>query len=397
LPDGAPDLDLRFRYRGESLRLDAIVWTKDGDSTRIALGTIRDGMTRATAPLPKSAIGGWLTTLVFYNDRIVAGTGHQHGVFRSSVSFEGLDGLVDDREIPLEIFTVAAAIIRAPQATDGLILPAVVSPDLAAEARADGTLDLHIGSGTIPIRIVGTADRVPTVVSPDPRFVIVPLDPFLVAVASAVPGSGRPSEMWLSVPDPTRQVEVRAALAKPPFRFAQVTARADLVAEQAADPLTQAIVWAQVVAALAGLALSVAALVIGAVTDLRDEKGELADLEAQGVPPSSLRWHALARSAWLVIGGSLAGLLAGLALAVVVTGALAIDAGGQLPIPPLVVVLPPVEIAAVVGGVVAIVLGAVALLAARTYGRATLGERRGDRAGQRTRGVWAAGPERLDG
>jgi hypothetical protein len=60
-------------------------------------------------------------------------------------------------------------------------------------------------------------------------------------------------------------------------------------------------------------------------------------------------------------------------------------------------VLPPVEIAAVVGGVVAIVLGAVALLAARTYGRATLGERRGDRAGQRTRGVWAAGPERLDG
>ena len=35
LPDGAPELDLRFRYTGESLRLDAIVWTKDGDSTRI--------------------------------------------------------------------------------------------------------------------------------------------------------------------------------------------------------------------------------------------------------------------------------------------------------------------------------------------------------------------------
>ena len=46
LPEGAPELDLRFRYTGESLRLDAIVWTKDGDSTRIPLGTIRDGMTR---------------------------------------------------------------------------------------------------------------------------------------------------------------------------------------------------------------------------------------------------------------------------------------------------------------------------------------------------------------
>ena len=396
LPEGSPELDLRFRYAGESLRLDAIVWTKDGDSTRIPLGTIRDGMTRATAPLPKSAIGGWLTTLVFYNDRIVAGTGHQHGVFRSSVRFDGLDGLVDDREIPLEIFTVAAAIIRAPQVTDGMVLPAVVSPDLAAEARADGTLDLHVGSGTIPVRIVGTADRVPTVVSDDPRFVIVPLDPFIVAVASAVPGSGRPSEMWLSVPDPQRQAEVRAALAKPPFRFAQVTARSDLIAAQAADPLSQAIVWAQVVAALAGLTLSIGALVMGAVTDLRDERGELADLEAQGVPPSALRWHALARTAWLAIGGSIAGLIAGLGLAVVVTGALAIDAQGNLPIPPLQVVLPPLEIAAVVGGVLAVVLGSVGLLASRTYGRATLGERRGGRARRGARPLTVE-PERADG
>ena len=396
LPDGAPDLDLRFRYSGESLRLDAIVWTTDGDSTRIPLGTIRDGMTRATAPLPKSAIGGWLTTLVFYNDRIVAGSGHQHGVFRSTVRFEGLDGLVDDREIPLEIFTVAAAIIRAPQVTDGMVLPAVVSPDLAAEAKADGTLDLHVGSGTIPIRVIGTADRVPTVVAPRPRFVIVPLDPFIVAVASAVPGSGRPSEMWLSVPDPTRQAEVREALAKPPFRFAQVTARSDLIADQSGDPLTRAIVWAQVVAALAGLTLSIGALLIGALADLRDDRGELADLEAQGVPPSSLRWHALTRSAWLAVSGTLAGLIAGLALAVFVTGALAIDAEGRLPIPPLDIVLPPLQIMAVVGGVLVVVLGSVALLAARTYGRATLGERTGGRAG-RTTGTLATEGDRLDG
>ena len=396
LPTGSPQLDLRFRYEGEPMRLDAIVWTKDGDSTRIPLGTVREGMTHASAPLPKTAIGGWLTTLVFYNDRIVAGTGHQHGVFQATVAFEGLDGLVDERPIGLEVFTVSAVIVRAPQATDGLALPAVVSPDIAAEARPDGTLDLHLGSGTIPIRIVGTADRAPSIVDPEPRFVIVPLDPFIVSVASAVPGSGRPSEMWLGMPDLTRQAEVRAALAKPPFRFAQVAARSDLVAEHAADPLSQAIVWAQVVAALAGLTLSIGALVMGAVTDLRDERGELADLEAQGVPPSSLRWHALARTAWLAIGGSIAGLVAGLALAIVVTGALAIDAEGRLPIPPLVVVLPPVEIAAVVGGVLAIVLGTVALLAARTYGRTTLGERRGGRADRRA-GTWTAGAERADG
>jgi FtsX-like permease family protein len=396
LPAGSPELDLRFRFNGEPMRLDAVVWTDDGDTVRIPLGTITDGMTHASAPLPKRAIGGLLTSVVFYNAQLVAGSGHQHGVYRSTIRFEGLDGLVDDREVPLEIFTVAVVIIKAPQVTDGMVLPAIVSPDLARESKPDGTLDLHVGSGTMPFRVVGTADRVPTVVDPEPRFVIVPLDPFINALASAVPGSGRPSEMWLSVPDPTRQTEVRAALAKPPFRFAQVTARSDLVAAQTGDPLTQAIVWAQLVAALAGLTLSVAALVMGAMTDLRDERGELADLEAQGVPPSSLRWHALARTAWLAIGGCLAGLVAGLALAVTVTGALAIDAEGRLPIPPLVVVLPPLEIAAVIIGVLAIVLGTVAVLAARTYGRSTLGERRGGRARQRSAAL-APGTDRLDG
>jgi hypothetical protein len=396
LPAGSPELDLRFRYNGEPLKLDAVIWTDEGDTVRIPLGTIDDGMTRASAPLPRSAIGGRLTALVFYNAQLVAGSGHEFGVYRSTVSFEGLDGLVDERPIPLEIFAVDVHIIKAPQATDGLVLPAVVSPDLAKETKPDGTLDLHVGSGTIPIRVVATADRAPTVVEPDPRFVIVPLDPFIVALASAVPGSGRPSEMWLSVPDPKRQAEVRAALAKPPFRFAQVTARSDLVAQQAGDPLTQAIVWAQIVAALAGLTLSIGALVMGAITDLRDERGELADLEAQGVPPSALRWHALARTAWLAIGGCVAGLVAGLALAVTVTGALAIDAEGRLPIPPLVVALPPLQIGAVVVGVLVIVLGTVAVLAARTYGRSTLGERRGGRATRR-RSAWTAGTERIDG
>ena len=352
LPVGKPDLDLRFRYSGEPLRLDAVIWTDDGDSVRIPLGTITDGMTHASAPLPESAVGGRLTSLVFYNAQLVAGSGHQHGVFRSTVSFEGLDGLVDERDIPLEIFTVAVDIIKAPQPTDGVVLPAVVSGDLAAEAKPDGTLDLHVGSGTIPVRIVGTAERAPTVVDHDPRFVIVPLDPFIVALASAVPGSGRPSEMWLSVPDAERQAGPSGARRPVQHRAGHRSVRSrrggggrsahpgdhlgadrgragrpDAVGRSARDTAT---------------------------TDLRDERGELAD-SAQGSaarPP----WHACA-TAWLAIGGCIAGLVADSALAVRVTGALAIDAEGRLPILPLVVVLPPLQIAGVVVGVLAIVLG----------------------------------------
>ena len=155
-----------------------------------------------------------------------------------------------------------------------------------------------------------------------------------------------------------------------------VTSRSDLVAERAGDPLSQAIVWTLLAAALAGLTLSIGGLMLGTITDLRDERGELADLEAQGVTPSSLRWHALARTAWLAIGGTLAGLVVGIVLTVVISGALAITAEGVAPIPPLAVVIPVGTILLIVVAVLAIVLGGATWLASRSFGRATLGERR---------------------
>jgi hypothetical protein len=379
LPAGERMLEVRFRYEGAPSRLDAVVRTDGGDAVNIPLGTVRDGMTAASAPLPDSAIGGQLTALIFRNDQLIAGPQHQGELTTATVAFDGLDGLVGEAPIDLEVFTVSAVVIRAPQVSDGVILPAIVSPSVARDARPDGSLDLHVGDGIVRARIVGTAGWAPTVVEANPRFAILPYEPLLTAVAAALPTGGRPTEMWIGVPTPERLAEIRTALSGAPFRFAEVTARSDLLAEREGDPLAQAIVWALVVAAIAGLTLSVGALVLGALTDLRDERGEMADLEAQGVPPSSLRWHALARTAWLAIGGSLAGLAAGLALAVILTGALGIDAEGRPPIPPLVVVLPPLPIAGVVVGVAALVLGTVAWLAGRTYGRRTLGEQRGGR------------------
>lgn len=397
LPPDARDLALRFRYDGDPLRLDAIISTDGGDATRVELGTILDGMTEVRARLPDGAVGGRLTALIFRNDRIVAGSGHQHDVFRATVAFDGLDGLVDAAPIDLEVFTVSTVIVRAPAATDGLVLPAIVSPGLAVDAGPGGTLELHIGGGSVPLRVVGTADRAPTMTDPQPRFVVVPLDPFLAALAAAVPGAGRPSEMWITAATPDRLAEVRTALGGPPFRFAEVTSRADLIATRAGDPLSQAIVWALIVAALAGLGLSTGGLVLGTVTDLRDERGELADLEAQGVPPSSLRWHALARTAWLAVGGAVGGLAVGVLLAFLVTGALAIDASGAVPIPPLIVVLPLLPVAAVMAVTLALVLGAVASLAQRAYGRPTLGER-GSRRGRSTPSAgWRVDPEQADG
>jgi hypothetical protein len=247
------------------------------------------------------------------------------------------------------------------------------------------------------MRVVGVATHMPSVVDPTPRFVTVPLDPFLVALASAIPGSGRPTEMWIGLPGPSQEALVRAELGAEPFRFASVTARSDLVTERAGDPLSRAILWTLVVAALAGLALSIGGLVLGTVTDLRDERGELADLEAQGVTPTALRWHAVARTTWLAVGGCAAGLVVGVALTHVVTGALAVTAEGVAPIPPLAVVVPVLPILAIVAGVLAAVIGAAAWLARRTYGRATLGERRANVRATEPGRTWLPSGDGADG
>ena len=397
LPADAASLDLAFDYTGRPLRLDAVVATDGGDHTIVRMGDVDESMDRISAPLPGLARGGLLTALVFRNPGLVAGSGHQDELRRATVRFEGLDGLTDDRPYELEIFTTSTEMIRAPQSTDDLRLPVLVSPDLAAVADAGGFIDLQVGNDAIiPVRVVGVSTWMPTIDDPDPRFLVVPEDPWLIALAAAVPGAGRPSEMWIGVSDPARLPAVRSALAEEPFRFAEVTARSDLVAEREGDPLSRAIVWALVVAALSGLALSIGGLLLGTVTDLRDERGELADLEAQGVAPTALRWHVLARTAWLAGGGVLAGVAVGVVLTVVVTGALALTAEGEAPIPPLDIVIPVGAIVAIVAVVLGLVLGTAALLARRAYGQATLGERR-DAASTSDPGIAWQAAERSDG
>jgi hypothetical protein len=380
LPADARSLDLRFRYEGDPLNLAAVIATPDGDHVRLPLGTIQDGMTSARISLPGSAVGGTLITLEFTHSRFIYGA-HQHPLRRATVTFEGLDGLVEPGPREVEVFSVAVVAIRAPQPTDGLALPAIVSPDLAAAVDPDGLLRLSIGGGaTIPVRVVGTVRQFPTVVEAQPRFAVVSLDPWLMALNAEAPAAGRPNEMWLATGSPIRTAEVRAALATDPFRFPAVTDRAALVADRAGDPLSQSVAWALVVAGLAGLVLSILGVIIGAATDLRDERGDLADLEAQGVAPSTLRVLVLARTTWLVSGGAIAGLAVGVALTAAVTSALAVTAEGILPIPGLRIVIPILPIAAAVVAVAGLVLVIVAGLARRAYG-GTIGPPRSRRAG----------------
>ena len=89
------------------------------------------------------------------------------------------------------------------------------------------------------------------------------------------PGTAVTNEIWLGKPPPAR----------PPFDVLRVITRQTVQEGLAGDPLARGSLLALVVASLAGVGLALAGLLLVVVADLRDERGELFDLEAQGAAP----------------------------------------------------------------------------------------------------------------
>jgi ABC-type antimicrobial peptide transport system permease subunit len=129
-------------------------------------------------------------------------------------------------------------------------------------------------------------------------------------------------------------------------------------------------------AAVVALALALVGLALGLVADLRDEQGELFDLESQGAAPATLRSHLRLRAAAVGAAGALGGVLLGLVLAALVVDLVTLAADAAQPEPPLRLVLGwPVALAglavlAVLGGLLAVTLTRRAF-AARAAGRWT--------------------------
>jgi ABC-type antimicrobial peptide transport system permease subunit len=114
-------------------------------------------------------------------------------------------------------------------------------------------------------------------------------------------------------------------------------------------------------AALAALGLALVGLLLGVVSDLRDERGELFDLEAQGAQPSTLRAHLRLRSGFVAVFGVLGGVATGAVLAALIVALVTLTAGAVSPQPPLLLgvdwpllLLGLVAYAAVAAGLVAV-------------------------------------------
>jgi hypothetical protein len=167
------------------------------------------------------------------------------------------------------------------------------------------------------------------------------------------------NEVWLGLRDPAQTAEVDRRLAAKPFDVLTVESRRALEADARRDPIAHGTLLALAVAAAVALGLALAGILLTVLGDLRDERGDLFDLEAQGAAPSLLRRVVRLRAVTVAAAGLLAGALVGIALAAVVTDLVGLTARATAAEPPLVL---DVDLLVVAAAVVLYAVAAVALV-----------------------------------
>ncbi len=137
----------------------------------------------------------------------------------------------------------------------------------------------------LSVRVAGVIERFPGATG---DTVVGDRVALRTAINTAAPGAARENEVWLDVA-PGRVRAVADALARPPYRTLATTVRDDVEAEARRDPLARGTLLALVATALVALVLASLGLALAVRSDLRDDRGEHYDLEAQGSSPVFLR------------------------------------------------------------------------------------------------------------
>jgi ABC-type antimicrobial peptide transport system permease subunit len=366
LPAEARTLELPVTVRGDPVRLSVNIRTKQGGYLVVDLGEPPTGRpTLARARLPAAARGGLIVGVPVEFTSVEAFTAAHRAtstaptldVFRAGVLTLGIprvrgpNGLrrlaVDYRnwvgsqgggraglpaagELRVRYLLTQQQLLRLRprQPTDGSTVPVIASSSLARAAGANGLLPLYVGTASVNVRIAATARLFPSL-SGD--FVVADRSRLETALNAAVPGSALADEAWVSGGP---GVAARLAQAGPvPVR---VTSRRAREAELRSDPLARGALLVLASAAAAALALSLIGLALTIAVDLRDEAGELFDLETQGLGPAGLRRHLRLRALAVMLAGVAGGLAIGVALTMAVVKAIAVSANSTDPMPPLV-------------------------------------------------------------
>ena len=389
VPADARELVLGASVTGAPVLLSASLQTPEGGFANAELGRLVEGRPATLrAPVPEEARGGRLVALTFSPPIRIEEPGASAGrAVRGVLTTRGIGVARADGEATPRAFedwvptntTVSAVVqtgltefhyaltnqvvsrFRPRQASDEGPIPVLATPRLAAAAGPSGTLALEANRVDLRARVVGTVERFPGI---EGEGLVADRDLLATAMNSTTPGSAQPNEVWLDAPDPAA---LGAALASPPFDALAVTERAEVERALRADPLARAALLTLGAAALVALVLALVGLLLGVVADLRDERGELFDLEAQGAAPADLRAQVRLRAGIVAALGVAGGALTGAVLSVLVVDLVRLTANAARPEPPLLVA---VDLPVVVLAVVAYALAAgvvVGLATARAF------------------------------
>ena len=211
-------------------------------------------------------------------------------------------------------------VFRPAQPTDGLAMPVLVTPKIAAVAGPRGIVPLDIEGESVPGRIVGVVQRFPSIVG---DAVVADITQAGTRLNTLSAGLGTANELWLSgsIPPDVPQVSVQS--------------HAETLAQLQSDPLARGALLTLAGTAAVALLLALLGLVLSVVSDVRDDRGELFDLEAQGAAPATITAHLRLRALLVAAFGIVGGLALGAILCALVIALVSVTASAAEPEPPL--------------------------------------------------------------
>jgi hypothetical protein len=349
LPPEAASLELAAR--GPGVILTASIQTPRGDFAHVPLGEAEPDGAVLRAALPPEAGGGRVVSLTLSAPRIQERGGDAGKPFEGTLrlgllgartpagqaelggyeDWLGVNGLEaeDDARGATIRFTLSeqfSSRFRPRQASDAGRVPVIASPAVAAAAGPGGELPLRVAGEQVVMRITAVAERFPGTRG---DFVVGDRAFLGTALNAERPGIAVPDEVWLGAASERIRQDLAAELARPPFDVLRVESRAELEATLRHDPLARGTLLTLLAGALVALGLALVGVLLGVVSDVRDERGELDDLEAQGARPALLRRVVRLRSLVVVATGLAGGLATAALLGFLVVDLVAVTADAR--------------------------------------------------------------------
>jgi hypothetical protein len=379
LPQDAREIRFAVLSHGQPVRVTASIAAASGIFVPVDLTRIEPGRKFLTGPVPPAARGGLLVGLAFaqteadiHGARPASGSlalgpissRGPNGTRSLRVDFgewQGVGGIhvqKTGKQARLTYFvsTDADSRFRPRQPSDQGYVPAIATPELASIAGPGGLLPLRVGDVSLVVRIAAIAKRFPSAYG---EVVVADRTALATALNAVAPGSAVVHEIWLEGVSGHGAEQLSSAIGRPPLLAVQATFQSAVEARLRDDPLAKAILRTLAALGIVGLLLALAGLGLTLAADLRDELGELSDLEGQGARPDTLRRHVRLRSSGVLGLGVLGGVVLAGVLSVLIVDIVLVTANGRLPEPPLLLT---VDVPLLLIGLVAYLVCAVGLV-----------------------------------